>query len=312
MPSLDIIIAARNEQFLNQTLKSILKTRADDTSVIVLLDGEVYEEPIEHESITVIRNQRSIGQRACINLGASISKAKYVMKLDAHCTFQSGFDKILMSDCDYDTTVIPFMYNLHAFNWVCPFCSHALMQGPEPKHCASCEQPRTFVQEIIWKPKIHKKTEFYNFDENLRFQYWNEYRKRDEAQGHKIVELMANIGACFMMQRERYYELGGLDEKHGSWGQVGIEISCKSWLSGGRQIVNRNAWFSHLFRTQVGFSFPYINYQEDTNKAREYSKDLWLNNKWSGQKRNLSWLVSKFWPVPGWTEIFLNQINKVA
>jgi hypothetical protein len=104
------------------------------------------------------------------------------------------------------------------------------------------------------------------------------------------------------MRRRRFFEIDGVDEKHGSWGQMGVEIACKSWLSGGRQVVNKNTWFSHLFRTQPGFGFPYPISGDAQEKAREYSKYLWMDGKWSKAKRPLSWLINKFAPVPTWNE----------
>ena len=103
------------------------------------------------------------------------------------------------------------------------------------------------------------------------------------------------------LTRERYWELNISDEKHGSWGQQGVEVSCKSWLSGGALKVNKKTWFAHMFRTQGGdFGFPYPN--PGIGKAREYSRDLWINNKWDKALHPLSWLIEKFWPVDGWTE----------
>ena len=102
------------------------------------------------------------------------------------------------------------------------------------------------------------------------------------------------------MPRDRFFAIDGLDEKHGSWGQFGVEIACKSWLSGGRQVVNKRTWFSHLFRTQGGdFSFPYQISGNDQDRAKAYSRDLWLNNKWEKAVRPLSWIIEKFNP-PTW------------
>jgi hypothetical protein len=56
-----------------------------------------------------------------------------------------------------------------------------------------------------------------------------------------------------------------------------------------------------MFRTKnKGFSFPYHITGNQQQKAREYSQDLWLNNKWHKQKHDLEWLVERFKPVPGW------------
>jgi hypothetical protein len=92
-----------------------------------------------------------------------------------------------------------------------------------------------------------------------------------------------------------------MDEATGSWGQMGVEVSCKTWLSGGRQVVNKNTWFSHMFRTQGSdFGFPYPLSGRDVDYARKYSQDMWRNNKWDKQVRDLSWLIDKFAPVPDW------------
>jgi hypothetical protein len=103
-----------------------------------------------------------------------------------------------------------------------------------------------------------------------------------------------------MMRKERFFELDGLDEEHGSWGQMGTEIACKSWLSGGKLMVNKKTWFSHMFRTRPGFGFPYHIANAEVAKAREYSRHLWLDNSWIKAIHPLSWLVEKFAPVPGW------------
>ena len=69
-------------------------------------------------------------------------------------------------------------------------------------------------------------------------------------------------------------------------------------------MVNKKTWFSHWFRgggVPEGFKsgFPYSINQGSVEKARTYSQDLWLNNKWSGQTRTFQWLVDKFRP-PTW------------
>ena len=113
---------------------------------------------------------------------------------------------------------------------------------------------------------------------------------------------MSSIGACFFIHRQRFLDLGGMDEAHGSWGQFGTELACKSWLSGGRHVVNKKTWFAHMFRTQGGdFGFPYKLKMKDVNKAREYSRKLWIGNSWPLAKYPLEWMIKKFNP-PGWEE----------
>ena len=300
MTDLSIIIPARNEEFLQQTIDDILANIRGDSEIIVMLDGYWPAEGIPmHPRVHVVHHEESIGQRQTVNQGAKISEAKFIMKADAHCAFDEGFDEKLMADCEYDWTVIPRMYNLHAFDWECQACGRRWMQGPLPTGCDKCDNKTDFKKAIVWKPKMRKRSDYARFDRDMKFQYWRDFEKRPEAKGD-ITDMMCSVGACFFMHRARYWDLGGLDEGHGSWGQMGVEIACKSWLSGGRQVVNKKTWFSHLFRTQRGCGFPYKISGRQVAGARKYSQDLWQNDKWPGAARTLQWLLDHFAPVPEW------------
>ena len=61
------------------------------------------------------------------------------------------------------------------------------------------------------------------------------------------------------------------------------------------------------FRTNGESSFPYPLSQRAIDKARKYSQDYWKHGKWPKQEHKLSWLLDKFWPVPGWTEEQLQE-----
>jgi cephalosporin hydroxylase len=110
------------------------------------------------------------------------------------------------------------------------------------------------------------------------------------------------MGPGWFMHKERFWELGGMDEGHGGWGQMGVEVACKAWLSGGALKVDKNTWFAHWFRGGGGSGFPYEISGRAVEKAREYSRDIWLNDKWDKQKRKFDWMIKKFNP-PGWTDI---------
>lgn len=299
MRDLSVLIPARNEQFLVNTIDDVLNNAEADTECIVVLDGYWPDPPIaDRRNLTIIHVTDPIGQRGAINLAAHASQAKFVMKLDAHCALDKGFDRKLIADCEPDWTVIPRMYNLHVFDWVCNSCSKRFYQADPvdacPCGCAS------FSQSLVWKPRMDRRTDFGRFDNEMHWQYWHRYQRRPETRP-EIVDVMSSVGASFFMHRNRFFELGGLDEAHGFWGQFGTEISCKSWLSGGKQVVNKKTWFSHFFR--VGkLKFPYEISGDAQERARIYSRDLWLNDKWPLAKYPLSWLIEKFKPIPGWHE----------
>lgn len=299
---LSILIPARNEEWLARTVQDLLEHKRGNTEILIGLDGEWSNPGIEqHHDVTIVYYPESIGQRAMTNQLCRLSKAKYVMKVDAHCAFEKGFDVKLMADMQDDWTVVPIMRNLHVFDWVCEQ-GHRRYQGPSGP-CTECGNPTQ--KDVVWNPKRSPQSTSYLFDPTLHFQYFGSYKKRQTGD---LVETMSLQGSCFMMTREKYWSLNICDEGHGSWGQQGTEVACKTWLSGGRCVVNKKTWYAHLFRTQGGdFGFPYPN--PGVEKARKYSKDIWFNNKYEHQIYPLSWLVEKFWPVEKWTEEDLAKIK---
>jgi glycosyltransferase involved in cell wall biosynthesis len=266
---LSVIIPSRNEIYLQKTIENVLSNAEGEIEIIAILDGYLPEPQIviNDNRVIFVHYEKSVGQRVAINQGARMAHGKYIMKLDAHCAVDKGFDVKLVADCEYDWTVIPRMYNL---------------------------------DHETWQPKLHKKTDYMYIGNGkgreLRAEYYN---SRQPKNGRLIDDTMCCMGPCFFMHKDRFWELDGLDENHGGWGQMGVEVSCKAWLSGGSLKVNKNTWFAHWFRGGGGPGFPYKISGRDQEKARKYSKDLWLNNKWPLQKRDFQWLVEKFKP-PTW------------
>ena len=123
---LSILIPARNEMFLARTIEDILENSEADIEIIAVLDGQWAEPPIpQHEKVNIVYVPEAIGQRAATNLGARIAKGKYLMKLDAHCSFDKGFDRKMiefMEEQGDDVTAVPIMRNLWAFDWKCYHC----------------------------------------------------------------------------------------------------------------------------------------------------------------------------------------------
>lgn len=270
---LSVVIPARNEKYLEKTIRNVLANARGEIEIQVILDGYLPDPQIHIGDDRVIFHhfEQSIGQRAATNFGVEKARGEYVMKLDAHCAVAEGFDVQLAKDHQSDWTVVPRMYNLDI---------------------------ETFT------PKLHKRTDYMYFsslsaEQPFRAQYY-----KRQPTGPDIDDVMCCMGPGWFLTKARYLELGGMDTNHGGWGQMGIEVALKAWLSGGSFKVNKNTWFAHWFRGDVGF--PYHLSGREVEKARDYSQDLWLNDKWPLAKRKLSWVIEKFKP-PTWEHFMFDK-----
>ena len=293
MDKVSILIPACNEVLLSKTVDDVLRNARGEIEVVVIADGYVPDPPVPNDPrVILIHNIEAIGQRQAVNQAARAATGKYVFKLDAHCMVDEGFDIKLAADCEYDWTLIPRLYQLDAESWT---------------------------------RKLRKKTDFMFIrspgaeTHPFRIDYYDakcaranpkEYQAFKSAPWRQgiICDTMVSLGAAWFMHRERFWELGGMDENHGHWGQMGVEIACKAWLSGGRHVVNKNTWFAHQWRPKS----PWKLTQHQVDRARAYSTDMWINDRWPLQKRPLSWLIDKFAPVPTWNGHFAKKVSDLT
>ena len=318
---ISIILPARNEMFLSRTIEDILEHKEVDTEIIVGLDGQWADPSIkDHQDVTIVYVSESLGQRAITKACAKLSKAKYIIKTDAHCSFDQGFDRKMLEafkKTGDNVVMVPIMKNLHAFNWRCyeNYCGWSKYQGPTPETCPNCGSSKKLRREMIWKPKANVNSTAYHFDSAPHFQYFSEFKHRPEyvkdKKEKRITETMSLQGSFFMCTRERYFTLDLDDERVGSWGNQAIMVACKMWLSGGRVLVNHNTWYAHMFRTQGGdFSFPYPQHGKDVSRCKAKVRKMIWKNQDKNQVLPLSWLIEKFKPVPGWPDEKLEEIKK--
>lgn len=319
MPTLSLLIPARNEMFLSKTIEDALQHSEADTEVIAVLDGQWAEPPItQHERVNIIYVPTSIGQRAATNLAARLSKAKYVAKCDAHCAFDQGWDRKMLEAFEQtgdNVTMVPILRNLWAFSWKCYHCGWKQYQGPTPEKCGDpkCGKSDKIRRKMVWEGKHNPQSTSFCFDAEPHFKYFEDYKHREVYIKDKaekgLTETMSLQGSFFMCTRQRYWDLTMCDETLGNWGNQGCEVACRTWLSGGRVLVNHATWQAHLFRTQGGdFGFPYHLGGRDVQQTKKAVRDLFWNNKWDKQIYPVRWLVEKFWPVNGWTQEDLDKL----
>ena len=274
-----VIIAGRSERYFKRTVESVLESATGDVEVIAIVDGDEAKPRVEvdSESVKIIRLPESIGQRAGYNLGVRESSGEYVMKIDAHCLLSKGFDvelKKVIEKHGRKVTVLPEMRRLDAEKW---------------------------------KPKRGGETNFMFPGLDLYCHYWPQYKERDAAK-EDFPETMTGQGSCWFCTREWNDHIGLLDEKVGSWGNVGIEISLRTYLCGGSQRVHKKVWQAHYFRKDVvdpetgrkGFPYPLNGRQ--VHKAHQYTWNNYYfkDDAFENQTLPFKAYIDKFAPVPGW------------
>lgn len=295
---LSILIPAREEEFLSRTVDDLLTNITGNTEIIIVLDGYLPDPELTQtdDRITIIYHPQSVGQRAATNDAAKLATGKYVMKVDAHCAFDKGFDTKMLEafkEVGDKVTMIPLMRNLHAFDWVCPN-GHRRYQG-KSSICEECG--KECVKDVVWIAKPSPQSTAFRFDRTMHFQYWRDWGYRQKGD---LTETPSIQGSAFMLSRERYFALDICSEQFHSWGQQGVEVALKTWLSGGRVLCNKLTWYAHMFRTNNFGGFPYHNPQSLINENRELSRDLFQNDKWPLAIHKFQWFLDKF-KMPEWS-----------
>jgi glycosyltransferase involved in cell wall biosynthesis len=286
MEKLSILIPSRNEPFLNKTVESLFETAVEEIEIIVMLDAYWPNPPLKpHKNLIIVHMGQVQGMRNNLNSAARISTGKYLMKTDAHCLFAKGFDKVLKADCEPDWLAVPRRYSLDAEDW---------KKRRKPIDYLYLTYPYGF--DKLYGSGFHGKK--WHGEYGLTGGYYHmEEKKKDIL----IDDIIAFQGSCWFMHKDLFFKIECLDSKNYNFHQEAQELCFKVWLSGGRVIRNKKTWYAHLHKgKQYGRGF-WLS-KKSMVDSEIYSADVWMNNKWSGQTRNVKWLIDKFWPLEGWPE----------
>lgn len=286
MPKLSIIIPSRDEKFLTPTIDDIFRNcRDESTEVIAVLDsdkwpGDWKEVTNRHPRLHTIHNGSPKGMRYAINAGvaSAISRgAKYVAKFDGHCSFSEGFDVALMADCDEDWIVVPRRGRLDPESWTAtdthkPDIDYHYLSFPS--------DPNDFggpgLNGKVWPDRAIQRKDI------------------------PIDDEMSSQGSGWFMHASFFQRLGLMDEaSYGPFWNEFQEIGLCAWLSGGAVKVNKNCRYLHLHKGSKhgrGYKLPESWLQQGRNHTMKWI----FNEAWSKQTIPFSWLIEKFWPIPGW------------
>jgi len=280
---LSAIIPAYREPFLNNTLKSLLECLTVEAEVIVILDGWTPKEPlIDDIRVKVITLEHNVGMRGATNEGLKSATGKYIMKVDAHCLFTPGFDKILIDSCKRNWLMIPRRYSLLVEGWK------------------------------VDKARPYRDYHYLSFPGETGLHYGKSLQNVDSYHRNTkpIDDTMTFQGSFWLANRDYFMKnIGFLDDSpktYGTFIQEYLEIGMKYWLGGGAIKINKNTWYAHLSKRGHHYLSGLFSrrYKKDAQSIKSYNwaAKHWMNDEEPNMIHKFEWLVEKFWPIKNWPE----------
>lgn len=280
MSKVSVIIPSRNEKFLVPTVEAVLRNAVGDIEVVVTLDGYWPDPPLPIDPrIAVIHRGSAQGMRQGINAGVAVASGEWLMKLDAHCDVSHGFDEVLKQHSDKDWVTVPRRMSLDPEKWArqengkAPVDAHYLSNPFERPGDPSCG-----LHGTVWNDRARKRKDIL------------------------VDEEMSSQGSCWFMHRSHWDRIGRMEpEKYGNFIQEFQEIGLKTWLGGGKVMVNKRCHYLHLHKGKEHGRGYFISKQE-MQAGADFATRYWMTDSWKKRVHDLKWLIERFSPVPGWPE----------
>lgn len=270
MSKLSVIIPARNEPYLDNTILDVLKNSTRDTDVYAILDGYDTQE-IKDPRVHYIRIPLGDGlchMRQGINKAVEMTQSKFVMKLDAHCSVSKGFDDELIKAHQFNWVQIPRRKRLDVKKW-------EVIEDGRPPIDYEFIVFQNLMMSLIWGTTWEELT-----------------RERAEI---LIDDTPHFQGSCFFMAKDWFIQNGFLDLKFGGWGYESEEIHYGTLKAGGRVVTNKNAYYAHLHKDKEArewFTLKESEYVDSANLAYK----TWVKD----HKELFIKHIENFPPMPGW------------
>lgn len=224
---LSVVIPSYKDPYHEKTVRDLLDNSelGDQLEIVSVFDGywptwELVEDPRRR----VVHLGKNRGMRGAINAGVAVARGEYFMRLDEHCCFGKGYDRILTEACKPNEIMTARRFFLDPEQW-------KVMDLP---------------------PVEHERLDIVNVSEGVRKFHGKPWKERDEAQKDvPISETMAMQGSMWIAQRDFFLKTVGelQTEGYGPLIQDSVEATMKYWKAGGRLMLNKNTWFAHKHRS---------------------------------------------------------------
>ncbi len=225
---LSVIIPSWKDPHHEKTVKDLLANSelGDQLEIISVFDGywpswEMVQDPRRR----IVHLGKNRGMRGAINAGIAISRGEFFMRLDEHCSFGKGYDRILTDDCQPNQIMTARRYFLDPIKW-------------EVMDIEPIDYERLVIQDCG------------NGVRKFAGQRWKSRAK--ERKDILVDETQAMQGSMWIMPRKWFDEVCGGELQSEGYGvayQDSVEVCMKTWKAGGKLMVNKKTWFAHKHRS---------------------------------------------------------------
>lgn len=225
--TLSVVIPSYKDPLLEKTIKDLLKNSklGDALEIIAVCDG-YWPDPesiVDDQRVRYVHLGANRGMRGAINAGVAVARGEYFMRLDEHCCFGPGYDKILTDACKRNEVMTATRYFLDPEKW-----------------------------EVMDIPPVnHEKLVIQNVSEGVRKFAGARWKSRDKEQKDvPVSETLAMQGSMWIAHRDFYLKTVGemQTEGYGPAYQDSVEVTMKYWKARGRLMLNKNTWYAHKHR----------------------------------------------------------------
>jgi cellulose synthase/poly-beta-1,6-N-acetylglucosamine synthase-like glycosyltransferase len=277
-----VIIPSRNERFLPQTVADLLAKAGGDVEIIACLDG-YWPTPAmpDDPRLKILHRGRAQGMRPAINGAVQMATGAYLLKSDAHCLWDEGYDLKLQADYLEDNWILtPRRYALDADNW-------RIEEGNRGKYPVDYE----YLSYGLERPD----------DPTCGFHGTAWTARREERRDVLLDADMSSQGSAWFMSRKHWdRQIKALDiEKFGSFYGESQEIGLQTQLAGGAMMRTKNTWYAHL-RKGKEYGRGYALGPNGHRRGAGLMVRMCMLDQWPGQVRSLQSLIEEFAPVPTW------------
>jgi glycosyltransferase involved in cell wall biosynthesis len=207
MNSVSVIIPAHNEeQWLNRTIDNFLSTAKGKVEVVVVLNG--YDQEVDPRAV-VLRYPNNMGERAAMNAAAAVATGKYLLRIDAHCDIDDGWDVKMVSSMTPKRVLVAVLTATDK-QW-----------KRIPGHWYGFCKLLPTMEEKWWHKKEYEVTE----------------------------PNMALTGCAMMIAKDFYWSFGGADETLPAMGAIGPEFALRGHLDGDGVYTRTDVICGHIFDT---------------------------------------------------------------